>query len=188
LKDQLKLIDDLRNVEAIAGSVNDNGGVYLVPAFVGMGAPYWDASARAAIIGLSAASGQAHVVRAALESIAYQIRDVLDMMRNGSGVELRAIHADGGPTSNKLLMQFTADMAGMDVLVADVPACSALGAALAGALGRGMYSSLEELAALPRDAQPYRPAMAKVLIERNYRGWQRAMRAVLAASGSEEQR
>lgn len=188
LKDQLKLIDDLRNVESIAGSVNDNGGVYLVPAFVGMGAPYWDANARAAIVGLSSASGQAHVVRAALESIAYQIRDVLDMMRSGSGVELRAIHADGGPTSNRLLMQFTADMAQMDVLVADVPACSALGAALAGARGRGVYRSLDELAALPRDAQPYRPAMPKDQIERNYRGWQCAVRAVLAASGSEEHR
>jgi glycerol kinase len=188
LKDQLKLVDDLRNVEAIAGSVNDNGGVYLVPAFVGMGAPYWNASARAAISGLSAGSGQAHVVRAALESIAYQIRDVLDMMRGGSGVDLRAIHADGGPTSNKLLMQFTADMAQIDVLVADMPACSALGAAMAGALGRGLYRSLDELAALTRDAQPYRPAMAKDQIERNYRGWQRAVRAVLAASGSEEQR
>jgi glycerol kinase len=168
--------------------VKDNGGVYLVPAFVGMGAPYWDANARAAIVGLSSASGQAHVVRAALESIAYQIRDVLDMMRSGSGVELRAIHADGGPTANRLLMQFTADLAGMDVLVADVPACSALGAALAGALGRGVYRSLDELAGLPRDAQPYRPAMPKDQVERNYRGWQRAVRAVLAASGSEEQR
>jgi glycerol kinase len=168
--------------------VSDNGGVYLVPAFVGMGAPYWDGSARAAIVGLSAGSGQAHVVRAALESIAYQVRDVLDMMRSGSGVELRAIHADGGPTANKLLMQFTADMAGMDVLVADVPACSALGAAMAGALGRGAYRSLDELAVLPRDAQPYRPAMPEDQIERNYRGWQRAVYAVLAASGNEEQR
>jgi glycerol kinase len=186
LKDQLKLIDDLRNVESIAASASDNGGVYLVPAFVGMGAPYWDANARAAVFGLSAASGQAQVVRAALESIAYQIRDVLDMMRTGSGVELRAIHADGGPTSNRLLMQFTADMAQMDVLVADVPACSALGAAMAGALGRSVYQSLDELAALPRDAQPYTPAMPKEQVERNYRGWQRAVRAVLAATGNEE--
>src|SRR5207253_857036 len=117
--------------------------VYLVPAFAGLGAPYWVPGARAAVVGLSAHSGREHVVRAALEAIAYQVRDVLEMMRAQAGVPLRVIHADGGATANRFLMQFTADTAGLEVSVAEVPDCSALGAAMAGALGTGACASTE---------------------------------------------
>jgi glycerol kinase len=180
LRDRLGLIREMDEVEPLAAAASDNGGVYLVPAFAGMGAPYWDATARAAIVGLTAYSGREHVVRAALESIAYQVRDVLEAMRGASGVDLRGIHADGGATTNRLLMQFTADMTGLDVHVPEVPECSALGAALAGAVGTGLYRSQAELAPLPRQACDYRPALQASRVKADYDGWQRAVRSVLA--------
>src|SRR5439155_4593818 len=160
LKDQLGLIRSADETEAAALSVADNGGVYLVPAFAGLSAPYWSPHARAAIVGLSAHSTRAHVIRAALESIAYQIRDVLEMMKSRAGVDLKTIHADGGATRNKFLMQFIADMTRLEVIAAPIPECSPLGAALAGALGMRVYNSLDDLERIPRaDAVTYRPTM-----------------------------
>jgi len=179
LKDQLGLIDDVAEVEALARSVPDNGGVYLVPAFSGLSAPYWSPAARAAILGMTAHSRREHVARAALESIAYQIRDVLDMMRAIGGVRLSAIFADGGPTRNEFLMQFTADLAGVEVEAADAPESSALGAALAGMLGVGACHSLAELAELPRQSRRFSPRMPTDEVNRNYDGWQAAVRRVL---------
>lgn len=179
LKDQLGLISDVAEVEALARSVPDNGGVYLVPAFAGLSAPYWSPAARAAILGMTAHSRREHVARAALESIAYQIRDVLDMMRAGAGVGIASIFADGGPTRNEFLMQFTADLAGVEVEVADAPESSALGAALAGMVGVGMCNSLAGLAKLPRQSRRYSPQMPANEVKRNYDGWQEAVRRVL---------
>src|SRR5205085_2375164 len=107
LKNQLGLIRDFSEVEQLATRIADNGGVYLVPAFAGLSAPYWSPDARAAILGMTAHTRKEHIVRAALESIAYQIRDVLDAMRADSGTKVRHLHADGGPTRNRFLMQFT---------------------------------------------------------------------------------
>lgn len=180
LRDRVGLIDDFAEVEPLAISVPDNGGVYLVPAFAGMGAPYWDASARAAIIGLTAHSGREHLVRAAVEAIAYQLRDVLDMMRGQAGIDLRIIRGDGGATGNAFLMQFTADMTGLELRVAELPECSALGAALAGALGAGLFASIEDVASLNRLARSYYPSMPQARAQQNYLGWQRAVRCVLA--------
>ena len=179
LKDQLGLIDDSAQSEAIALSVPDNGGVYLVPAFAGLSAPYWNTEARAAIVGLTAHSSKAHVVRAALESIAYQIRDVLEMMREDAGLELRDIQGDGGPTANGLLMQLTADLAGLDLVVADVADVSPLGAALAGALAVGIYDSLDDIKALPRPVVAYKPQMPQEEVERKCSGWRAAVQRVL---------
>jgi glycerol kinase len=177
LKDQLGLIASAQEAGALASAVPDNGGVYLVPAFAGLSAPYWNAEARAAIIGLTAHSTRNQVVRAAEESIAYQLRDVMEMMK--SDMPWRRIHADGGPTADGFLMSFTADMLGVELEVAEVPDCSALGAVLAGMLGQGLLLDLAALAKVPREVKVFRPAMEPALVEKNYAGWKRAVARVL---------
>ena len=179
LKDQLGLLGSPREAETLAAAVPDNGGVYLVPAFAGLSAPHWNPAARAAVVGLSAHSGRSHLVRAAEESVAYQIRDVLEMMKVEAGVPLERIHADGGPTADRFLMQFTADILGIELEVAETPDCSPLGAVLSGMMGIGLHASLDELAALPRAARCYRPAMEPEIVERNYAGWREAVQRVL---------
>jgi glycerol kinase len=179
LKDQLGLLADAADSERMALAVENNGGVYLVPAFAGLSAPYWSADARAAILGMTAHARKEHVVRAALESIAYQIRDVLDMMRRDAAVNLATIHADGGPTRNDFLMQFTADVTGATIEASETPESSALGAALAGMLGMGVHGSLAELAALPRTSRQFTPRMPADEVQRNYSGWQAAVKRVL---------
>jgi glycerol kinase len=179
LKDQLGLIQTSGEVGALAASVEDNGGVYLVPAFAGLSAPYWSPDARAAIVGLSAFSRREHVVRAAEEAIAYQIRDVLDMMRADSGLALENLHADGGPTRDEFLMQFTADITGVELIVSDVVESSAWGATMAGLLGLGVYSSLDELAALPCQTRTHRPRMEAARMKQLHEGWLAAVKRVL---------
>jgi glycerol kinase len=179
LKDQLGLIGDVTETAAQAQSVEDNAGVYLVPAFSGLGAPYWRSEARAAILGMTAHTRKEHVVRAGLEAIAYQIRDVLEMMGSTSGVTPQSLYADGGPTRNEFLMQFTADIAGVDLHVAEVAESSARGAALAGMLGMKMIDSLAQLAELPRNTRTYTPRMPADKVQQLYSGWQSAVRRVL---------
>jgi glycerol kinase len=179
LKNQLGLIQTVAEVEKLALTVKDNGGVYLVPAFAGLSAPHWSPGARAAIVGMTAHTNKAHVVRAAQEAIAYQIRDVLDMMRSDAKVELNNLHADGGPTRNKFLMQFTADMTRIEIKVAEVAESSAWGAALNGLLGLGSYKSLTELAELTPAQNVFRPTMKRVDVKRFHDGWQQAVRRVL---------
>ena len=179
LKDQLGLIQNAAETEAAATKIDDNGGVYLVPAFAGLSAPYWSPTSRAAIVGLSAHSDRNHVIRAALESIAYQLRDVLEMMRDRAGVKLDAIHADGGATRNKFLMHFIADMSGMEVRASQVAECSALGAAMAGMVACGVCS-IDSLEKLPREQVVYRPGMARERVDAFYAGWKRAVKQVLA--------
>jgi glycerol kinase len=183
LKDQLGLIRSAEESEGLATSVADNGGVYLVPAFAGMGAPHWAPDARAAVVGLSSHSTRAHVVRAALESVAYQVRDVLDMFAAGGGASVHAIQADGGATRNRFLIQFLADVLGVDVAVARMPDCSSLGAAMAGMLGTGACQSIEDLAGLPREQERYRPTMSRERADALHRGWNRAVRQALAGCG-----
>jgi glycerol kinase len=183
LKDQLGLIKSAEETEVAATSVNDNGGVYFVPAFGGMSAPHWSPDARAAIVGMTSHADRNHVIRAALESIAYQLRDVLNAMKSQAGIDLRTIHADGGATRNRFLMQFIADMTGLDVAAADVPDCSPLGAAMAGALGMGICRSLDDLARLPSQVVTYRPGMPRAAVDKLYAGWKRAVNQVLAGAG-----
>jgi glycerol kinase len=179
LKNQLELIDDASQTEEMATAVQDNGGVYLVPAFSGLSAPYWSQTARAAILGLTAHSTKNHVVRASLESIAYQIRDALDMMRDEADVALKSIHADGGATANRFLMQFTADMLGLELRASEVPEFSPLGAALSGALGMGVYGSLDELTDLAFESTSYTATTDRAVAEEYYGGWMEAVRRVL---------
>jgi glycerol kinase len=173
LRDQIGLATDVPGIERLAQEVTDNGGVYLVPAFTGLGLPHWRPSARAAVLGLSSHSDRRHVARAAFESIAYQIRDALDAMRSEAGVPLVVLHADGGPTTSRFLMQFTADLTGVELRVASMSDCSPLGAVLAGQTGSGL------LANAPLEEIVYRPSLAPDRVAALYDGWMTAVRQVL---------
>jgi glycerol kinase len=179
LRDQLGLIRDASETEALASAVDDNAGVYLVPAFAGLSAPYWQPEARAAIVGMTAHTRREHIVRAALESIAYQIRDVLDLMRSGAGVAVQSLHGDGGPTANRFLMQFVADICAVELRVSNVPESSAWGAASAALLGLGRQGSLESLAGLPRQWTVYQPHLPPDRVHQLHEGWQAAVKRVL---------
>jgi glycerol kinase len=179
LKNQLGLIQSAAEVEKLALSVKDNGGVYLVPAFAGLSAPYWSPEARAALVGMTAHTNKAHVVRAAQEAISYQIRDVLDMMRADAKVKLQSLHADGGPTQNKFLMQFTADLTRTEIKVAEVAESSAWGAAMNGLLGLGICKSLTDLQKLPRPQSLFHPRMKAAEADSLHIGWRTAVKRVL---------
>ncbi len=179
LRDQLQLIETAPESEALARAVPDNGGVYLVPAFVGLSAPYWRADARAAIVGLTLGSTRNHVVRAALESIAYQVKDVLVSMGQDAGISLSLIHANGGAVRNVFLMQFVADITRLTVRASTLGELSALGVVFAGALGLGIHTSLAELENLPLAFVDYVPMMEAHQAETYYAGWQAAVLRVL---------
>jgi glycerol kinase len=179
LKNQLGLIRTSSEVGALAASVEDNGGVYLIPAFAGLSAPYWSPHARAAIIGMTAFTRREHIARAAEEAIAYQIRDVLDMMRADSKIAIASLHADGGPTRDDFLMQFTADMAGVELVVSEVAESSAWGASMSALLGLGLCGSFDDLPAPPHPARTYRPGMNPAKRAQFHEGWLAAVKRVL---------
>jgi glycerol kinase len=179
IRSQLGLVSDVADIEKLAAEVPDSGGAFLVPAFSGLGLPHWAPGARAAIVGLSAHSDRRHVARAALESMAYQLHDALDTMQVESGVSLKILKADGGPTNNRLLMQLTADITGTELAVSAVPNCSALGATLMGLLGLGARD-LAWISGTAHDGQVFRPAMPASTRQHHLAGWRRAVRQVLA--------
>ena len=179
LKNQIKLINSAAETEELARSVEDNGGVYLVPAFVGLSAPYWQPEARAAIIGMTPFTDRNHIVRAALESIAYQVKDVLELMVAEAEIPLQYIHGDGGAARNGFLMQFVADMIRYPVRIPEFAELSALGAVYCGLLGTGQINSLEELNALPREFHQFTPMMVEEQVQKLYAGWKAAVRRVL---------
>jgi glycerol kinase len=179
LKNQLGLIQNANEVEKLATSVADNGGVYLVPAFAGLSAPYWSPDARAAIVGMTAHTRREHIIRAAEESIAYQIREVLDMMRSDAKIKLQKLHADGGPTRDQFLMQFTADVTGVELNVSEIAEASAWGAAMNGLLGLGIYKSLDELNRSSQAQKKFRPQISAAKVKKNHDGWRAAVKRVL---------
>ena len=179
LRDQLGLIESAGESEALARAVPDNGGVYLVPAFVGLSAPYWRADARAAVVGLTLGSTRQHLARAALESIAYQVKDVLDAMAHDAGTALSLVHANGGAVRNTFLMQFVADITRLTVRASTLGELSALGAVFAGALGTGVYTSLADLERLALASADYQPVMDAAQAQNFYAGWQAAVQRVL---------
>jgi len=179
LQNQLGLIAGADEVEKLAARVGDNGGVYFVPAFAGLSAPYWSRDARAAILGMSGHTRKEHVVRAALESIAYQIRDVLDMMRADAKLDLQHLRADGGPTRNKFLMQFTADITRTELRVSEVAESSAWGAAMNGLLGLGVQSSVAAFAKSQRKGMAYRARMKAAEAKKLHEGWLAAVKRIL---------
>ena len=180
LQKQIGLFRDIEELDELARDVDDSGGVHLVPAFSGLGLPHWSPGARAAITGLSDHSDRRHIARAAVESMAYQLRDALDAMQAESGVSLNLVNADGGPTANDLLMQFTADITNTEIVVPQVPDCSPLGAAMMGMLGCGVYESLEAISGLAHDSRKFRPKMSPAMAKDHHDGWRMAVRQVLA--------
>jgi glycerol kinase len=175
LRDELGLIARAAETEALARSVPDSGGVYLVPAFAGLGAPYWDPHARGTIVGLTRGSGRAHLVRAALESIGYQTRDVLEAMARDSGIALRRLRVDGGAAVNDFLMQFQADILGVPVERPQLTETTALGAAYLAGLAVGVWSGVAEVARHWRLDRRFEPRMDGAERQRLYAGWRRAV-------------
>jgi glycerol kinase len=175
LRDGLKAIKTSVEVEALAGEVPDNGGVYLVPAFVGLGAPYWDPYARGTIVGLTRGSSISHVARATLESMCYQTRDVLEAMEADGHTRLKALRVDGGAVVNNLLMQFQADLLGVPVQRPKVAETTALGAAYLAGLAVGFWSSLHELSEHWQVDRTFEPRMNEDQREQLYAGWKRAV-------------
>ena len=182
LVNDLELIANAEESESLALSVEDNNGVYMVPAFVGLGAPYWDNAARAAISGMSRSAKKAHVVRAALEAIAYQVKDLLDLMTQQVGMKLSELRVDGGPTKNEFLMQFQSDMLESIVAVSDVEEASALGAAFAAGLGIGLWRNFDDLGELVAAKKTFKPKMLEEVRKKQYDGWKNAVRAVRNAN------
>jgi glycerol kinase len=175
LRDELKMIASAAETEDLAVSVPDTGGVSLVPAFVGLGAPYWDQYARGALVGLTRGSGRAQIARAALESIAYQTRDVVDVMAAEADLPPSEIRMDGGAAANNFLCQFQADVLGSPAVRPRVIETTALGAAYLAGLAVGYWSSREEIAELWAADRRFEPTMAEPERARLYRGWQRAV-------------
>ena len=175
LKNELQLINNAAETEDLAKSVNGTNGVYLVPAFVGLGAPYWDNSARASITGMSRDSNKAHVVRAALESIAYQVKDLIDLMVKEGGIEFKELRADGGPTRNNFLMQYQSDMLGRGVVRSTIEEVSALGATFMAGLATGFWSNLEEIKTLYSSDRTFNAVMSTEENEKLYSGWKKAI-------------
>lgn len=175
LRDEMKLISFAAESEAVATSVDSSDGVYVVPAFVGLGAPYWDQYARGTIVGLTRGSGRAQVVRATLESIAYQTRDVLESMKADSGLELPALRVDGGAVANDFLMQFQSDILGVPVQRPAVTETTALGTAYLAGLAVGYWESQEEIQKQWRVDSTFEPNMNADERESLYTGWKKAV-------------
>jgi glycerol kinase len=175
LRDGLGIIRTSADVERLAASVSDNGGVYLVPAFTGLGAPHWDPFARGAIFGLTRGATAGHIARAALESVAYQTLDVLEAMEADSGIEVRELRVDGGATANDLLMQFQADLLGRKVVRPRVRETTALGAACLAGLATGFWADAKELANHWRKDKEFAPAMEPGKVAELRRSWRRAV-------------
>src|SRR5229473_3126879 len=175
LRDNLGLIHKSAEIEALARTVKDNGGVYFVPAFSGLYAPYWKDNARGVIAGLTRYANKGHLARAVLEATAFQTRDVLEAMEKDAGIELKSVRVDGGMVGNELLLQFQADILNREVVRPVVQETTALGAAYAAGLAVGFYSSVEELHSKWKSDRIWKPELAQADRDRLYRGWKKAV-------------
>lgn len=175
LRDELKIIESSSQIEELALSVKDNGGVYLVPAFVGLGAPHWDQYARGTILGLTRGSNRGHMARAALESIAYQTYDVLHAMESDAGFAIKELRVDGGASINKTLMQFQSDILGNHVIRPKILETTALGAAYFAGLASGFWKNEDEIASLWQKDAGFSPAMDESIKEKNLMYWHKAI-------------
>jgi glycerol kinase len=179
LRDQLGIISGASEIETLAGQVTDNGGIYFVPAFSGLFAPYWRSDARGAIVGLSRFNTNAHLARATLEAICFQSRDVAEAMEQDSGVHLEVLKVDGGVTANNLAMQLQADILGVPVSRPVVAETTALGAAYAAGLATGFWSTTEELRANWNESKRWSPQWTAEQRETGYAGWKKAVQRTL---------
>ncbi|MGB3798264.1 MAG: FGGY-family carbohydrate kinase, partial [Lewinella sp.] len=178
LRDGLKLIDEAPDSEYYARKVKDTDGVYVVPAFAGLGAPYWDMYARGAIFGLTRGTAKGHIVRATLQSLAYQTKDVLEAMQKDAGQQLTTLRVDGGASANDFLMQFQADILGTNVERPKIVETTALGAAMLAGLAVGFWERKDLEATWQRD-KAFEPVMEEAVRKRRYAGWQKAVKRTM---------
>ena len=179
LRDGLKIIDHASQAEEIASETDDSGGVYFVPAFVGLGAPYWNSEARGSFFGLTRGTKRSHIVRAALESMAFQTRDVFDAMQNDADLTLTSLRVDGGATENALLLQFQSDLLQVNVDKPHNTESTALGAALLAGLSVGIFKTMEDCASIRKSEHIYSPVVSPEEIEKKYALWRKAVQATL---------
>ena len=184
LRDEMGIINKSSDVEALADSVEHADGVYLVPAFAGLGAPYWDQYARGTIVGMTRGTGKAHIARAALDSICYQTLDVLSAMNADSGIDIRELRVDGGATVNNLMMQFQSDILQVPVVRPKVTETTALGAAYLAGLAVGYWPDMESISKQWQVDKKFEPAMDKNDVETLTKGWKRAIKAARAWSSN----
>ena len=175
LRDQLQIIEEAAEIGPLAESVSDTGGAYLVPAFAGLGSPWWDPHARGTLVGLSRGVGRGQLARAAVEAMAYQTRDVIDSMCNATGTKVAELRVDGGASVVELLLQFQSDLLGVPVLRAEVSETTALGAALLAGLAEGVWESTDQIASSWGSNRTALPGEDAALAEVGYDGWKRAV-------------
>ncbi len=180
LRDEMRMIYSAEETEYFASKVDDSGGVYVVPAFSGLGAPYWDMYARGAVVGLTRGSNRNHMIRATIESIAYQSRDVIDAMVTDSGIPLSMIKVDGGAAANDFLLQFQSDITGAKVARPSVIETTALGVAYLAGLAVGFWQDYDELRRSHEISKVFGPTMEVDVREKMYRGWQKAVKRAMA--------
>lgn len=179
IRDNLGLFRTFAEMEQLLAGITDSEGVYLVPAFVGLGAPHWDPYARASITGMNRGTHKAHIIRAALESIAYQVRDAVALMEKSTGIRLDQLRTDGGASDNATLMQFQADVLDTTLIKSEVAELSAMGSIYMGGLGIGFWKSLDEITAVHRTGVTYESNMQKHIRDAYCAGWDRAVASVL---------
>ncbi|MCP3763708.1 glycerol kinase GlpK [Domibacillus sp. A3M-37] len=179
MTNELGLISDLTEAEHLAQALPGNEGVYLVPAFVGLGAPYWSPNTRAAIVGMNRNTGRSHIIRAAFESIAYQVTDILKLMEQEAGIEMKELRVDGGATCNRFLMQYQADMLDIPVDASDVAELSAMGSVYLAGLGVGIWKTIDEVKTIQQNQQKYDPSMCQDMKIVYYNGWKSSVQSVL---------
>ena len=175
LRDELRILNDAKDSEYFATKVEDSNGVYIVPAFVGLGAPYWDMNARGTIVGLSRGSNRSHIIRAALEAIAFQTKDVLKAMESDSGIQLKELKVDGGAVENNFLMQFQADILGVPVIRPNIIETTGLGAAYLAGLAVGFWKDKEEITQKWSEDKTFKSEMEEEKKIKLYKGWKKAV-------------
>lgn len=180
MRDQMKFFSNAADSEGVASSVPDAGGVYVVPAFVGLGAPYWDPQARGAMFGITRGTTQAHIVRATLQSLVYQNEDLLEAMEADTGKDISTLKVDGGAALNDLLMQFQADISDIEIIRYASIESTSLGAAYLAGLASGYYDSLDDIVASKEISRTFRPTLGERERKEKLAGWRRAVRATMA--------
>ncbi len=183
LRDGLKLASSAPGIDALAGTVKDSGGLFLVPAFVGLGAPHWDPYARGLLIGITRDTSSAHVSRAALEGVAFQVADLLDAMQSDTGKKMKELRVDGGMTRSELLMQFQADILGIPVVRPAVTETTALGAAYLAGIAIGYWKSAQDVASQWKVDKKFEPQMKRTVADGLRARWEEAL---LRAKGWEK--